>query len=170
MSSSVPYIAPWQTGFERYSTQLIRALPTTNPARITWTVPDGQWYRIVFISGQLATGAGATARTLSLVISNPTNTGSFVEGATAPQKANYGGTLAWMPGGAAYFSDDGVNQLVMTMPLPDVLWGPGSTIEFRVANFVAGQDGMTFWTLATEIYTEDRPGVFAPATPTPTMV
>lgn len=168
MSSSVPYVAPWQSGFERYSTQ-IYAPPAGSFTSVQMTIPDGQWWRIVYIAANVQAEATAGNRTVQLSIIRPGFNGTVLHVlAKTVQVASSTVDYLFTPG-----ASDSANTTVAAhgyavAGIPDVLWPAGNKVIVQV-NDAAPLDAFFPPTVyAVEIYTEVREGVFAPAlAPTP---
>lgn len=149
----IPYAAPWVAQFNRYSTQAVPAatpFPTVNK----WTVPVGQWWRIVTLTTELDTNASAGTRLLTVTFMSPSGTvvkSSFTSG----QAASVFGTYVLAPGFNAFTSPAVQQNQYFQTPLADMLWGPKTTIELDVSGFIAG-DTLSGSTVITEIYTEFR--------------
>lgn len=168
VSSSIPYVAPWQTGFERFATQhyAVALNPTGNAQ---WTIPDGQWWRIISATGFLTASGAAGNRTAALEVFDAG--GVLVYAAETPlvivatQAASYtfGLNIAAISNAALPAVQFG------SAPIIDALWPQASLI---IIDDVGRQVGDTYSTttggILVEIYAEQRPGVLVPQlTPTP---
>src|SRR5205814_8129963 len=56
LGTPLPYVAPWDIGFKRYSTLIVPLTGVTTSIRAV-TVPDGQWWRIVLATVPFKTKA-----------------------------------------------------------------------------------------------------------------
>lgn len=165
--SVLPYIAPWQTGFERYATQIYPLQQGANQT-LQLVVPSNQWYRIVFISEEYLTENVPGNRLVSFNAIDPSGRTVLRVGASASQAPNTGMYYYFAPGAAGFASAPGAGSGQISTPLPDVLYPPGYTLRI-VVDFAEAGDGYptdSQWA-GVEIYTEDRGGSLRPSAPTP---
>lgn len=166
MSAGLPYIAPWQAAFERYSVQ------TFTPSAVgidtmQLVIPDGQWWRIIYLSVVFAAGAAAATRTQGIRVLDKMSNQVFQQNAPTSQLANTTFAYTAGPGQTSYFNTAG-GQAVYA--LPDVLWPPLATVQSIVFSAAVGDAYTSTSTFAVEIYGETRPGVLAPVlTATPLL-
>lgn len=165
MSATVPYVAPWQTGFDKYSSQLYS--PTVvGGVTLQMTVPTGQWWRVLYATGTFVTSAIAQNRIMEFQVVDASSVSRLIVISTQAQTASTTTTYLFMATSAAYTNQAVASAGFALSPIPDILWPFGSTIELQCVTSVAGDAFMTAGTFAVEVYTEDRPGVLTP-TPTP---
>jgi len=164
MSAVVPYVAPWESGFARFSTQLLKAV-SASASTYGVVVAQGQWWRIVYIYHGYNLGATAGNRQMRLRVLTP-NSGPGYEIAAAgvaPASSVY--RTLWGPALTAFTQAGFVPAVQAVQTIPDLLWPPGSTIDLILDNYQAG-DGNPFSSsaIAVEVYTpvKDKPGVFTP--------
>lgn len=167
VSAGVPYVAPWQSSFERYSTQLLVPNAPSTIVR-SLTVPRGQWWRVVYMT------FGAT---MSAVVANR-YIWVFVRDSSSNEVFRVPMPFAAVASGS-YFFTVGPGLTSYSLPLtggvggavvgiPDMLWRETFTISTEITNSQLGDvfaSGPSQW--AIEVYTpvKDRPGVLVP-TPT----
>lgn len=167
VSSAVPYIAPWQSGFEKFATQVFTA-PLVAPLGTAMTVPDGQWWRIVYLSVGVGTSAVVGDRLITLGINDAHGHTMFQQAAPVVQPASSDYTYTFAPNVTSY-SNVTVPLIGQTVAaIPDVLWPQGSIIEIDINAPKAGDVFDNMRNFAVEIYKEERSGVLVPKlTPTP---
>lgn len=158
VSAGLPYVAPWQSGFRRYSTQLITPR-VVSFAQWAALIPDGQWWRVVYVWGQWSTSAVAGTRSVFFRVWDPVSgTFSFQTQTPLAQAASAAGTYLFGPGltSFAVSTDPLVEMGVAT--LPDLLWPPGKELFLGVASAKAGDAWATGVTFAVEVYTPEKEG------------
>lgn len=166
MSSGVPYVAPWQTGFEKYATQLFTPLGS-GTSDMSMLIPENQWWRIIYLTAQLHAGAAASDRVLEAQIWAPDGGVPFATATPLTLEANDVGTYLFGPGLTSFVNAVPVNSQFACAALPDVLWPPGNAIHIT-GNLNGLTDKLFLGTFAIEVYSEDRPGVLVPElAPTP---
>lgn len=157
MSSGTPYVAPWETGFKRYATQIY--LPTfPGPTSARMTIPDGQWWRIVYLQGELGTGATVANRTVRMTVEKPLGTFLFQLTMPGSQVANGFGIYLLGPGLTGYANTTDPTASGYVAPLPDLLWQPGVIITLFVANAQANDAWQGRVNFAVEVYTPEKEG------------
>lgn len=169
MNATLPYVAPWQSGFEKYATQILRANTRTG-FQLDWIVAANQWWRFVYVYAACITSAFAGTRAILLRYTTPAQGVVMDIYAIFTQPVSVTYYYLFNTTGVAYSNNGGSGQQQSVVAIPDVLWGPGTTVSMIVSN---GQFQDTINNVGSvagvEIYTEDRPGVFVPevAQPTP---
>lgn len=109
-SPDTPYAAPWQTGFERYATQLYTpGVATVSDLRMT--VPSGQWWRIIYLGAEFITTTAPASRACQLQITDAKARTLLLES-----------SAGFQPGGADY----------------RYLFGPSLTSSVNVSTVSAG--------------------------------
>lgn len=163
MSASIPYVAPWQSGFDRYSTQLY-PIPALTATASKIVIPDGQWWRIVYVNTSWATSAAAANRTLELDVLDRAGVVKFVVQTPLVQIASTIGNYLFAPNAMPTTNTSQALNEFGSMTIPDMLWPPGFQIEVRLLGAQAN-DGISQQNqIAVEIYTEsERPGVLQPS-------
>jgi hypothetical protein len=163
VSVDTPYVAPWLTSFNRYSTQLYTP---SNPGanQLTMVIPSGQWWRFIYITATITTGVTVANRPISLFINDPHGVQVLVLQQPLIMAASQTGTCLWMPGASGFFQNTVANACYSEVPMPDLLWAPGSQVSIFNQNFQGGDSIGAPKVYAVEVYTEDRdqPGVFVP--------
>lgn len=167
VSATVPYAAPWQTEFNRYSTQLYVPTRSTHTA-LDMTIPTGQWWRIVYLHAGYSTDANPGTRSVFFRIFDPAGAILFFADAPATQPASSVFQYTWGPGLSVFSVSANAASGTAVSSLPDLLWPPGCDLNIS-ANFAqVGDDWSTGRTYAIEVYTEDYQGNIVPVlTPTP---
>lgn len=170
--TNLPYVAPWQTGFTRYSTQLVISDVRGGGAQCVFTIPDGQWWRVVWVSVSWTLDGGAASRTILMDIHTPENNGHLFIQSPLTLTAFQTGTFTFFPGASAFAATTDADHQYGQVPIPDMLWIYGTTFTLNLTNFVGTEQLNVGPFAAVEIYTEDYPGVLIPAalTPTPLLV
>jgi hypothetical protein len=166
----VPYIAPWQTGFLRYSTQLY-TMRATGTAAVGLTVPETQWWRIIFATAVFGTSATVGNRQGALEITSGGMTLLLQAGITQPAGAL--GSYTWGVGIGATAVAITAAAVSASNGIPDMLWPAASSIQVALFASKAGDAISTpAPTLAVEVYTEDyNSGALTPVlVPTPLLV
>jgi hypothetical protein len=168
VSAGVPYIAPWQSGFERYSTQVL-TMPTVASNERALIVPTGQWWRIIVARAQFFTSAVVGNRQTYLEAKLVGVTSIWKIGAPRAQPASAQFDYAWGPQLGVIGNVDNIAFGMQSSPIPDMLLPPKCVIDLYMLGVAAG-DGINDPTsISIEVYTpvKDRPGVFLPAPITP---
>lgn len=170
VSAIVPYLAPWRSDFERYSTQLVppKSLAATFKQ---WFVPQGQWWRIVFVSAELSTDANPGNRVPSFQIRDPSGNIVFTTATPLAVPPSTQGFVTYGPNLQPFSNAVAAGTVFGEAPVPDVLLGPGFEIDVGVAG--AGGAGDSYPANAiiagVEVYTPSKttPGalVQTPAIP-----
>lgn len=163
MSAGIPYVAPWKSDFERYSTQLL-PLPTTGGQAGAIVVPDGQWYRVVYASFAWITNGVGGARNVQLQATLKDGTIVLELGTPFAQPISTVVNYVYGPGLQAFANSTVAAQGQVQAPMPDVLWAPGTTLQWFLRNAQSGDALGAGATVAVEVYTpvKDRPGVLVP--------
>jgi len=169
VSAIVPYVAPWQSGWERFATQLY-APESDGQDFLTLEVPDGQWWRIIYLAAEYTTGVTAGNRSMRIEIEDPRGNFILTEGAPAAQPASAVTKYTFAPGVTTFANMTVLSQSYQSVAIPDLLWGQGFVIHLHVFNSggtdaFSGGVGPVF---AMEVYTEERlndSGVSIPETP-----
>lgn len=164
--SAVPYAAPWQTEFHRYSTQLYTPSLIT-PTQLQMVIPTRQWWRIVYINGEATTVATAGNRVVSILFTDAAGNDKLRELATLVQVASGDGFYLFGPTLTAFANSTDNTRLQATTTIPDLLWPEGTQITLSIIGAKSGDTWSTLRTYAVEVYTEDRNGDLVPLTPTP---
>lgn len=166
ITPNVPYVAPWQAEFRRYSVQRVK-FTAANASDYSVTIPTNQWWRIasVYAHGNLSNAAGN--RLLDFTIKQP---GSVVVADTTlpvALTASQSFVGMWGPGWtpAAVSVTTGVWG---TSTIPDLLW-PYGTVLNAFLLFPDAADNIAQVYAMVEIYVEDSSGnlVLAELAPTP---
>jgi len=161
---TLPYVAPWQAEFNRYGTQILQ-VPKTATNTNTITVPNGQWWRVIFFSADWLTSATAGSRTYSLFFITSGSQLTITQPGTlaASSEARY----SFFPGATAYVvSIPGFIGYQQTS-IPDMLWGPGTAIEGFLGGGDSGDAAQGLPTIAVEIYSLKDPQQPAELRPIP---
>lgn len=163
VSSAVPYVAPWQTGFERYSTQIL----TPEKVGTNWLrtiIPEGQWYRIIYLNAAFVTSAVAANRSIRAEFEDANNVPLFQEYAPTVEAASTTLTTLFAPDVGSFANVTDPVRAQASVTLPDVLWPPGTRLFLKVDNNQAGDGWSALTAFAVEVYTplKDRPGVLIP--------
>lgn len=153
-AAPLPYQAPWETQFRRYSTQLF-TLSGTTPTTRSITAPDGQWWRPIYAMVQYQTDAVAGDRVMEWRVV-PGNGGNvYVQPANAKQTASVFMSYVWGVGASAAAQTAVAQFSVSVQSIPDMIWPP-ATGFFMIQN---GADAGDAWHtdpgLAVEVYTEE---------------
>lgn len=157
MSVATPYVAPWESGFKRYSTQLYT--PTlVIPSVERMTIPDGQWWRIIYLNGTFGTSAIVGPRTVFVVMQKPGGAIVFQEYAPASPGASAFANYLYGPGLTAFANTTDPTAVSVVATLPDLLWQPGTVISLQVAGAQAGDSWQGAATYAVEVYTPEKEG------------
>ncbi len=160
----VPYAAPWQTGFERFATQLYTPTPVSF-FKQTMTIPANQWWRIIYLNATFVYNGGGTARSMVMEIDNAK--GSPILAVWSPTTSPITSICTYLFGPylTTFSSTADPTCAMQAETIPDLLWPPGATI-FLSNNNNQAADTLGVAVFAVEVYTEQRPGVFVPvATP-----
>lgn len=170
MSGAVPYVAPWQTGFDRFAVQLYTPKQSAINVR-QLTVPDGQWWRIIYLTGEYITSAAALTRIMVVEVTNPALPANFayIGPSTLTQTASTSVFYTFGPNlGQTALPPTATTVGLSQQSLPDLLWAPRSIIEMTVIGVDPGDGFSGAGIFAIEVYTEKYPGVLTP-TPTPVV-
>lgn len=151
--STLPYVAPWQTQFTRYSTQLYSM--SANGISRELTIPSLQWWRIGYASARYNTSADAGGRQITFDIGTPGGTTGLTIAAPISQGAGATGLYTVAPNVSAFGSNVSTFATVAVWSIPDLLWGPGTKFTFTDLNNQTGDTFAFLPTLAAEVYTED---------------
>lgn len=165
MSATAPYVAPWATDFRRYSTQIVD-MPTIGINSCQLFVPDGQWWRIVFVNIGWATFAAVANRVAVLQVVPKGGGVGLIEPAPAAQLASVSATYLYAPGITSFTNLTDPNNNAQVLAIPDLIWAPGTKIQWIVNNAQAGDNFTSPHTLAYELYVPDPAGGLVPL-PTP---
>lgn len=154
----VPYIAPWAAQFNRYSTQ-IRSAPGGPITYTVATVPDGQWWRLLWIFFPFVTNNTTGNRVIALQTVSP---GTVVVDfpAAAVQAPLISGQYTWGIGLNSFATAATSAVQYFQSSLVDVLWEPTTVLRVSGAGFASGE-GPSQVSYAVEIYTEFQPDVSA---------
>jgi hypothetical protein len=160
LETPLPYVAPWKTGFTRYSTQTY--VPTTlGTLSLYLTVPKPVWWRLLFFSFNLtAANAGSDRFVKLLIIKNggPNTSGDqLIVPPAGSQKVNTSVNYLFAPTLTSVAFTSGAGEGAVISGVPDMLWQNGATFQIAVDNANAG-DTVTGQLVGVEIYTEDYAG------------
>lgn len=158
-----PYVAPWPSDFSRYSTRLY-TLPTSDVTDVGYTVPAGQWVRVVYITAFFTTSANAGTRLILYRVLDLSNTVvlsislplAFVASSTCRAHA--------APGAGSFTVVGGTNNNYAGTSVPDMIWPTGFRIQFSLGANLAN-DAVSLATLAYEMYVEASTTALIPAAP-----
>lgn len=165
-SAPVPYIAPWQSDWTRYSTQLV-PLSKLLTGDYQVTVPDGQWWRVLFCSVAWVTTASAATRQALFKITRVDGY-SYVIGSPTTQIASLEGFYTWAVGANAYYTPTNAGRFYQVAPIIDIVWPQASVITAGLDGALSGDDISGSAIVAVEVYTEADNGALVPSiTPTP---
>jgi len=163
---SIPYIAPWATGFSRYSTQILTFAPAGAASR-SLTVPANLWWRVIYVQMRVTTGATPGTRQFNVFVSQP-NGGAlqlFASAVTSLVSAQDN----FIAGPGLDGQDSvGVNFSWSGRSLPDVLYAPGTIITASIDNLQGG-DITGNYQAAVEQYAEQYDNGVAVLVPTPAV-
>lgn len=165
MSSLLPYVAPWETGFKRYSTQIV-TVPATATNVHAITVPQGQWWRIIYWEEDWNTSANVGDRFLTMFWQQGVKTVLAI-GAPVVQQASQEYTYVFAPAGQAYSALPAGRTGFAQAPIPDMLWGPGTVLSTTFAGILALDTELGGVNLAVEVYTVQRDGTIVPQVAAP---
>lgn len=167
--NAVPYIAPWQAGFEKFATQVYTAKYDIAQSFLSLTVPDGQWWRVIYLAFGMTPDANAGNRTILVQFfvrgDSVTSRLSVVPPVSQPTGTDY--QYLFGPGLTSYANVTDPQTGMAVASLPDVLWPGGTELRVTIGGAFAGDRFDSRRNYAVEIYTEERPGVLIPLTPTP---
>lgn len=161
--STLPIIAPWQTGWNEYPIQVYPMAGAINVRDIV--APPGQWWRVQAWAYTVIAGGAGTDRSFELSILTPAPVAQYTF--ATPQTTDHAAQdkLFAGPFMTPYANLVPTVSWITTLQLPDLIYPPGTTFEIRYQGSGAG-DLAGPCTIAVNIYTEERPGVLAPtATP-----
>jgi len=163
-----PYIAPWQTGFSRYSTQLFTPtrLGTTS---LIMTVPAGQWWRIVYLLSNGTMSAVVANRQWQLTIATPAQSQAFRATGLVPLTASQAGQMIFAPDIGTFVNSTITIDISQGMEIPDALWPPASIITMNLNGAQAGDFVNTASVFAIETYTEQYDNGAPVLVPTPAL-
>ena len=163
VTPAVPYVAPWQTGFNRYATQVIMLTELGGASLIGEAViPAAQWWRLLLVQLGWTCSAAAGSRFANLAIGVP---GKPAIGIAGTGVATAGENLAYTAGpflSAASSVNVGGN-VVAQAPVPDTLWPGGTTFDVELFGTQAGDTYSGVNSMMIEVYTEQYQQVIAPA-------
>lgn len=165
VSSHVPYIAPWQSGFERFSTQIFTP-GGAGTNHLSMLIPGGQWWRIVYLSATLFTNAVVASRQVQVDVTAPDGSVSFLTATPLTQAATTVGAYLFGPGLTSFANTVPAQRQFGCAALPDVLWPQGDTISLQ-STLGSGGDQLFTPAFAVEIYTENDRGSLVPQKLTP---
>lgn len=168
---SVPYVAPWQTQFDRYSTQIYQ-WPSTAANELSITVAANQWWRIVYAFAAVGSSSTAGDRLIQFMVKDTSNAQVFIVATTAAMPASSNYDCIFAPGLTSYVGTTTFGAHSAVTAIPDMLWRPGYTFELLVGNFQSGDSflGITPY-VAVEIYAQnEQTGALAPAPTVPLAV
>lgn len=161
MSAGVPYVAPWQTGWERFATQLLVPAAVGSSIRRV-TVPEGQWWRLIYISTSINTSAVVANRSVAYEVFPPAGTGGFIMPAALMQTASTTIVYTFSPHVSSYALAPASLPGVAVAAVPDLLWAPGTLIQLEVQGIQAGDTYAGQLGAAVEVYIVERPGRLVP--------
>lgn len=169
-AAPLPYQAPWETQFRRYSTQLYTLRGTTAVTR-SITAPDLQWWRPVYVMVQYQTDAVAGDRVMEYRVLPGNGGNAYVQPANVKQAASV--FCSYVYGvGVSSASQTAVAQFsVSVQSIPDMIWPPGTEFFLIQNGADAGDTWHTDPGIAVEIYTEDyTPAGATVLVPTPLVL
>jgi hypothetical protein len=166
----LPYLAPWVTGFNRYSTQPIN-MPITSHLIAGVTVPKLQWWRIVAVTFTISTSTVVKTRVAAFEIVDPTNSIVLVSEPPLQIGASIVAHIQIAPNTSFSSTTGAPNRAFGSGSVPDMLWGQDYLLRCNAVN-ADTSDVLGESIVFAEIYTEDyNSGVLTPAlVPTPLLV
>lgn len=158
MTAALPYLAPWRSNFERYSTQTYSLRAIGNSQKLI-TSPEGQYWRVILAQMGFNTSAVVGNRVVSLQIAGATAPATMIQTASIVQPASASYQYIYGPELTAYSNVASPNDGVAVHPIVDVLWPPGTIFAWRVNGPQAGDAFNVVEMLAVEVYRplKDRP-------------
>jgi len=163
-----PYVAPWQTGFTRYSTQIYTPAQLAINA-LAMTVPPGVWWRIVYLLSNATMSAVVANRQWQLSISTPGQSQAFRATGLAPLSASQAGQIIFGPQISTFINATVTIDVSQAMEIPDALWPPGSVLNLSFNNAQAGDSINAASVFVIETYTEQYDNGVAVLVPTPPL-
>ena len=151
---AVPYVAPWVTGFNRYSTQIYPLIGSALDSR-SMQAPEGQWWRIVYMATRIQTSAVAGSRIMEIQIVPGNGAPHYLQPANAVQAPSVFMRYIFAPSITAYSQISVAQFSVSVQTIPDMLWPPQTTFTLELNGAGAGDAWGNTTALAVEIYTED---------------
>lgn len=164
VSAGTPYIAPWQSAFERYSTQLLVPNAASSSIR-SLTIPRGQWWRLVYQTFAFTTSAVAGNRYIWYYVREPAGGEVYRQAMPFVAVASNSYFFTVGPGLTSYTLPAAGGVGGATVGIPDMLWRENYSISIEITGIQAGDAFATTpnqW--AVEVFTpvKDRPGVLVP--------
>jgi hypothetical protein len=156
VSSGVPYVAPWQSGFERHPVQNLTPA-ASGAAKLSLPVPEGQWWRLIYANGRFTTSALPNNRGVFLSIVGADGVEVLRAFAAAAQTPGNTYTYLYGPHVTTFAVVAGTATQMIAEAIPDLLWPPNSVIALDVNQPLAGDA----WeasprTFSVEVYTPVR--------------
>lgn len=166
----IPYVAPWATGFTRYSTQTL-TFPINSSGDPELTVPDNTWYRILWAQGRYQTDGTVGVRGIDMRVTLPQNASVWFQQPLTPAASTT--TFAmWGPSQSPFSVIVNANKQYTQTQIPDILWGPSNAFIIEGGGVLGASDAwLTPVVAGVEVYTEDyTSGALVPAVaPTPVL-
>lgn len=166
MSALAPYVAPWQSDFERRSTQLV-TLTGSGAVTREIDVSAGQWWRLVYLMVQYQTDAVAGDRVMELRITPGNGGADYIQPANIKQAASVFASYVYGVNVSTAAQTAVAQFSVSVQSIPDLLWPPGTRVRMIQNSADAGDVWHTDPGLAVEVYTPLKAAAVLPiATPT----
>lgn len=164
----IPFVAPWQSQWQRYSTQIVPLAGSTSGSR-SLMAPAGQWWHPIYLEGRVTTSSASGDRVMELQITPGGGQTPYLQPATVPQAPSVFCRYVFAPGISSYSDTSLASFSWGVQAIPDMMWPPLTTFAL-VLNSADGSDAWsTASAMAYEVYTEDYDsGTLVPA-PTPLL-
>jgi hypothetical protein len=160
--SSVPYVATLPTDFNGFPTQVMQfGIDNYNMAHLT--VPNGVWWRIIYVNVGYTASSTVDSRSLYLQVYD--GTGAIVVRASTPLTvpASSTGVFLFAPNAAGF----SVPATYGSAPIPDLIWPTGTEIQVATGNYHAGDNWAVLTVAGIEIFTENTSNGVTTLVPAP---
>lgn len=131
----------------------------------TITIPDGQWWRIVYLRALFLTGVETDSRLPNFDIESPPGSAIFSIPANATQGATTRSSCLWAPGVSnfsIFVTASPTSSLNCVVAIPDLIWATGSVITVGLGGAHSDDSSTKSPNLAVEIFTESDTGQLVP--------
>lgn len=165
---SIPYVAPWQSEWQRYATQIL-ALGGSASDNRSLTAGDNQWWRPIYLEARITTSSTSGSRVMELQIVPGNGAPTYLQPSNIVQNASVFCRYVFGPSINGYSQTTLTQFSVSVQSIPDMLWPPKTTFKLELNSADSGDQWGATPSMAVEIYTEDyQTGQLVPE-PTPLL-
>lgn len=129
--------------------------PGINVPAIAIEVPDGQWYRLLYLSWTFSTVATAGNRNFIYQVRDPSGNVVLASQSPAAQTPSVTCTYLVSPSVQAYTNTTVASQWFQSWPMPDLLWPAGYLLLFFEDIHPGADTFQANATVGVENYVED---------------